>query len=145
MTTLDESSLNYRTINEINNIIEKKKSEIESLTRVRDDLLRALKEEFIVISDDKNKSENIGILMGTSSRYYGKVKVKDVLPESLAANSGVIKGDIIKKINNTKVDNLCILNVKKLIISASKRRDDLTINIQRNNEAFDIIIYKNKK
>ena len=97
MTTLDESSLNYSTINEINNIIEKKKSEIESLTRVRDDLLRALKEEFIVISDDKNKSENIGILMGTSSRYYGKVKVKDVLPESLAANSGVIKGDIIKK------------------------------------------------
>lgn len=83
--------------------------------------------------------------MGTSSRYYGKVKVKDVLPESLAANSGVIKGDIIKKINNTKVDNLCILNVKKLIISASKRRDDLTINIQRNNEVFDIIIYKNKK
>ncbi len=145
MTTLDESSLNYSTINEINNIIEKKKSEIESLTRVRDDLLRALKEEFIVISDDKNKSENIGILMGTSSRYYGKVKVKDVLPESLAANSGVIKGDIIKKINNTKVDNLCILNVKKLIISASKRRDDLTINIQRNNEVFDIIIYKNKK
>ena len=145
MTTLDESSLNYSTINEINNIIEKKKSEIESLTRVRDDLLRALKEEFIVISDDKNKSENIGILMGTSSRYYGKVKVKDVLPESLAANSGVIKGDIIKKINNTKVDNLCILNVKKLIISASKRRDDLTINIQRNNEVFDIIIDKNKK
>ena len=145
MTTLDESSINYSTINEINNIIEKKKSEIESLTRVRDDLLRALKEEFIVISDDKNKSENIGILMGTSSRYYGKVKVKDVLPESLAANSGVIKGDIIKKINNTKVDNLCILNVKKLIISASKRRDDLTINIQRNNEVFDIIIYKNKK
>jgi C-terminal processing protease CtpA/Prc len=145
MTTLDESSLNYSTINEINNIIEKKKSEIESLTRVRDDLLRALKEEFIVISDDKNKSENIGILMGTSSRYYGKVKVKDVLPESLAANSGVIKGDIIKKINNTMVDNLCILNVKKLIISASKRRDDLTINIQRNNEVFDIIIDKNKK
>ena len=145
MTTLDESSLNYSTINEINNIIEKKKSEIESLTRVRDDLLRALKEEFIVVCDDKNKSENIGILMGTSSRYYGKVKVKDVLPESLAANSGVIKGDIIKKINNTKVDNLCILNVKKLIISASKRRDDLTINIQRNNEVFDIIIDKNKK
>jgi C-terminal processing protease CtpA/Prc len=142
MTTLDESSMNYSTINEINNIIDKKKDEIESLTRVRDDLLRALKEEFIVISDNKNKSENIGILMGTSSKYYGKVKVIDIIPESMAANSGIIKGDIIKKINNTKVDNLCILNVKKLINSSLNNKSNLIINIQRNNETKDINIYK---
>lgn len=142
MTTLDESSMNYSTINEINNIIDKKKDEIESLTRVRDDLLRALKEDFIVVSDNKNKSENIGILMGTSSKYYGKVKVIDIIPESMAANSGIIKGDIIKKINNTKVDNLCILNVKKLINSSLNNKSNLIINIQRNNEIKDITIYK---
>ena len=142
MTTLDESSINYSTINEINNIIDKKKNEIESLTRVRDDLLRALKEDFIVISDDKNKSENIGILMGTSSKYYGKVKVIDIIPESIAANSGIMKGDIIKKINNTKVDNLCILNVKKLINSFSNNKSNLIINIQRNNVSKDITIYQ---
>ena len=88
MTTLDESSLNYSAINEINSIIDKKQSEIESLTRVRDDLLRALKEDFIMVSDDNFKIDKIGILMGTSSKYLGKIKILNVLPESFASNSG---------------------------------------------------------
>ena len=80
--------------------------------------------------------------MGTSSKYYGKVKVIDIIPESIAANSGIMKGDIIKKINNTKVDNLCILNVKKLINSFSNNKSNLIINIQRNNVSKDITIYQ---
>ena len=139
MTTLDESSVNYRTINEINSIIDKKKSEIESLTRVRDDLLRALKEDFIIVSDDQINIEKIGILMGTSSRYFGKIKILDVIPESFASNSGILKGDIIKKINDYCINNYSMSDVKKLISEALKN-NYLTINIQRNKDNFNVKI-----
>ena len=139
MTTLDESTLNYSAINEINSIIDKKQSEIESLTRVRDDLLRALKEDFIMVSDDNFKIDKIGILMGTSSKYLGKIKILNVLPESFASNSGIVKGDIIKKINNSSTADLSMSNVKTLI-SDCLNNDNLTITIQRNSQIFDVKI-----
>ena len=139
MTTLDESNLNFSAINEIDLIINKKKSEIESLTRVRNDLLRALKEEFIIVSDESN-IENIGILMGKSSKYLGKVRVLDVIPESFAANSGILKGDIIRKVNDEFVSNFKILDIKNLINKLIKKNENLIINVERNKKKLDVLV-----
>ena len=79
--------------------------------------------------------------MGSSQQFMGKIKILEVLPESLACFAGVLKGDIIKKINGIPVSK-SISEVKLTICSSIS--DSITLTVQRGKKSVDIKINKKK-
>ena len=141
MTSIDESGLSFDTLNDINAMICKKQSEIDSLIRVKKDIQNALNDDFILIANDHPASNGIGILMGSSQQFMGKIKILEVLPESIACFSGILKGDIIKKINGIPVSKS--LSEVKLNICSSIT-NNITLTVQRGKKLVDIKIDKKK-
>ena len=74
--------------------------------------------------------ETIGIEVHSDGIYI--VGFYDVHNEKIAENAGFQIGDIIKEIDNTKIDNVSSLNI---IINESKT---YTFSVQRNNKIIDI-------
>ncbi|ELU09381.1 hypothetical protein CAPTEDRAFT_221876 [Capitella teleta] len=73
-------------------------------------------QQFKVTLTKKNKKDDYGIVLGC------RLFVKEILPNSLAAEEGVIKeGDTIRKINNTPCEALSLTDARKFIDKAKDK------------------------
>jgi len=142
MLSVSESGLNFQTLSDIELMINKKQSELESLIRIRNDLEKALSNDFIVIPEKGEKKIGLGMLIGSSQSMGWKVKVLDVIPGSPAECAGVNKGDFIRKIDNKRVDNMSLSRVKDILKKSEKlqiqiRRDSANIDMSVNNRFWE--------
>ncbi|MDQ7031843.1 MAG: ChaN family lipoprotein [Desulfonauticus sp.] len=67
------------------------------------------------------------------------LKIDKILPESKAAKAGLKPGDLILKINQTKLSSL--MDAHKLAIQSLKHKKPLTFLIKRHNKLLSIRIY----
>ena len=142
MLSVSESGLDFRTLSDIELMINKKQSELESLIRIRNDLEKALSNDFIVIPEKGGKKIGLGMLIGSSQSMGWKVKVLDVIPGSPAESAGVNKGDLIRKIDSKRVDNMSLSKVKDILEKSEKlqiqiRRGSINMNISLNNRLWE--------
>lgn len=80
-------------------------------------------------SEDSNKADKLGIFVGTAKEGDG-IQITDIDESSAAAESGLLPGDIIRKVNGTEIKS--VEQYTKLI-NALKSKASALFDIERGN------------